>query len=180
MSVISAGIRVIPWQVLGRNLPTTPLIPDRIQIEEMRVEDLGRLDEDPADPTPPKKQKPKPKSPVGDLDTLPDPQTQPQPTGPRWRVDPKTCTITRPPGKAQDELKTQACIAWNVAQAMTEAYNRGYATGRAVSKKYKLRCPRARDDAAWLDKRLKRIILSQEKGPRRRAIKPQARSGRRV
>lgn len=90
----------------------------------------------------------------------PQPQPQPQPKGP-WRRDPKTCTIVRDP-KATNALKTQACIAWNVCQAMTDAYNRGYATGRSNSKNHKGRCRNADLDSAWLNQRLKRIILSQD------------------
>lgn len=158
--------RVIPWQVITRATPKAlPKMPKEIDYDDLgkgakeAQETIRRLDDPPADPTPPK---PKPKSPIGDLDQLPDPELEPQPEDQTWRTDPKTCTITRPSNRANTELMTQVCIAGNVAQAMTEAYNRGYATGRAVSKKWKLRCPRSRDDSAWLNKRLKRIILSQD------------------
>lgn len=156
-------VRVIPWQVVER-APAVPATGDdlvpRIKELDIQLDALRRLDEPPANPEPPPKKKPTPSQPVGD--TAPAPQPQPQPQGDRFRLDPKTCTITRPPGKNQEELKTMACIAWNVSQVMVEAYNRGYATGRAVSKKPKARCVRARDDAAWLSKRLERIILSQD------------------
>lgn len=160
MSVLNAGIRFTQWAVLrGRVLPgdVAPTIPDP-KIVEAELEDIRRLDEPPANPNPPPKPKP------GDIAPAPhpgpQPQPQPQPKGP-WRRDPKTCTIVRDP-KATNALKTQACIAWNVCQAMTDAYNRGYATGRSNSRNHKGRCRNAELDSAWLNQRLKRIILSQD------------------
>ena len=135
--------------------PVSPLAPapERIRID---LEQLRRLDDPPADPTPPPKPKKEP-TPVPQPQPQPEPQTEPGP----WRTDPKTCTVTRDP-KASQALKTQACIAWNVAQAMTEAYNLGYADGRRASKNFKTRCTNAKSAARWLNQRLKRIILSQD------------------
>lgn len=172
MSAIPAFIRLIPWQALrvpATGIPTSPVIP----VEELIKEtDATSLDDDPADPSPKRDPKKEP-----DKDPKPDPKKEPRPP---FEQDETTCQLRPPAKETLKKLKTQAVIAANCEQAMRDAYNRGYRTGRAVSKTWKspktFRCQRIKADGQYLGNRLKRIILQQENGPRKR-IKVSSRHG---
>lgn len=159
MAAIPAGIQLVQWAfraVPATGAPVTPLFPPVEELKrETDIEQLRRLDEPPASPDP--KQKPKDKT-----QPKPEPQPEPQP----FDQDKATCQLLPPSDELSKKLKTQVVIAGNCEQAMRDAYNRGYATGRAVSKKWRSRCPLIKADGQFLAKRLKRIILQQENGPR--------------
>lgn len=159
MSAITAGIQLVGWAaraVPAVGAPTQP-VTDWPKVEELRrlsdVEQIRRIDEDPASPDP--KRKP---------ETKPEPKPTPDETP--FDQDKKTCQLLPPSDELRKKLKTQCVIALNCEQAMRDAYNRGYKTGRAVSKKWRSRCPLIAADGKFLGARLKRIILKQDNGPR--------------
>lgn len=154
MSVLYVPFQIVKVAAGVAVKPATPSL-DWKKMDD-QVEGLRRFQKwdskPPADPSPPKpKEEPPP-------DKTPKP-AQPKP----WQTDPD-CQIKRTPGSASG-LKTQVCIAENVAQAMTECYNRGFMAAKLAYKsswgKQNV-CQQASADSAWMDKRLKRIILTQE------------------
>lgn len=156
---LAAGVKVkpgtpaIPWERLDPSKEDSPI---------HRVERFRKWDSrPPANPSPPKKPDKK-----NEPDKLPKPK-QPAP----WKPD-KDCQIVRDDLGSKD-LKTKACIAENVAQAMTECYNRGAAAAKHAYKSswanMKL-CENANEDAKWMNRRLNRIILSQDKPQTHRRV----------
>lgn len=159
MSVIWVPFQIVKVATGTKVVPGTPVIPwDKLDPKNkdapiQKLERFRRWDSrPPADPAPPKKPPPKPDKP-------PKPN-QPAP----WKTNPD-CQIERD-DIGSEGLKQRACIAENVAQAMTDCYNRGFA---AAKKAYNSRwstvnpCQQANEDARWMNQRLKRILLSQEK-----------------
>lgn len=163
MSAVLLVGRVVQWavRIQPASQPQTPWFPEPEEITDAGdIESLRRIDDLPASPDPVQKPQAKPTpSPT----PTPKPQEQPQP----FDQDKKTCQLLAPTKELSEKLATQVVIARNCEQAMRDAYNRGYATGRAVSKKWKSRCPRIRADGQYLAGRLKRILLQQDNGPRR-------------
>ena len=159
MSAIPAGIELVGWAARAATGIKVQPVPanDWPKIEEIRrledIEQLRRIDQDPASPDP--KRKP---------ETKPEPKPAPDETP--FDQDKKTCQLLPPSDELRKKLKTQVVIALNCEQAMRDAYNRGYATGRAVSKKWRSRCPLIAADGKFLGARLKRILLQQKNGPR--------------
>lgn len=161
MSVLHVPFQIVKIATGTKVVPSTPVIDwDRLDPghEDAPIKKLERFrkwdSKPPANPAPPKKPPPKP-----------EPDKTPKPNQPApWKTNPD-CQIERD-DIGSEGLKTRACIAENVAQAMTECYNRGFAAAKKAYNSGWAKvnpCQQANEDARWMNQRLKRILLSQEK-----------------